>query len=193
MNAVAAGASKPWCLPCAAIPDNAFLMRKLMVTTGAGTVAHELAEDVITIGRSPENMIHVDDPSVSGKHARLELIADEYHLKDLESTNGTRVNGLPIQSILLRAGDRIRFGKVESCFECESGTVAQPVQVLPATDAKPAEVSARPADFANASPFPRRSAQADPLRTAIFAVVAIAILAFFGSMLALGLMQPPVL
>ncbi len=167
-------------------------MRKLMVTTGAGTVAHELAEDAITIGRSPENLIQIDDPSVSGKHARLEMVGEDYHLKDLESTNGTRVNGQPIQSILLRAGDRIRFGKVESCFECESGTVAQPVPVLPASDAKPAEVSARPADFANASPFQRRRAQADPVRTAIFAAAAIAILAFLGTMFALGLMQPPV-
>lgn len=167
-------------------------MRKLMITTASGTVTHELAEDVITVGRSPENAIQIDDPSVSGRHARLEMVDGEYHLKDLESTNGTRVNGQPIQSILLRQGDRIRVGKVEACFECESGTAAQPVPVLPATDAKPAEVSARPADFANASPFPRRRAQADPVRTAVFAVAALAIVAFLGSMIALGLMQPPV-
>ncbi|MEP6823057.1 MAG: FHA domain-containing protein [Chthoniobacterales bacterium] len=167
-------------------------MRKLMVTSGAVSVAHELVEDVITIGRSPENSIHIDDPSVSGKHARLEMVGEDYHLKDLESTNGTRVNGQPIQSILLRAGDRVRFGKVESSFQSESGTVAQPAPVVPATDARPAEVSARPADFANASPFPRRSAQSDPVRTAIFVAAAVAMLAFLGSLFALGLMQPPV-
>ncbi len=168
-------------------------MRRLMLITASGTVTHELAEDVITLGRSPENAIQIDDPSVSGRHARLEIAEGEYHLKDLESTNGTRVNGQPIQSILLRPGDRIRLGKVEACFECESGTVAQPPPVLPATDAKPAEVSARPADFGNASPFPRRRAQADPVRTAIYAAVAVAVLAFLASMLALGLMQPPAL
>jgi hypothetical protein len=54
-------------------------------------------------------------------------------------------------------------------------------------------VSARPADFANASPFPRRKEQRDPVRTAIYAAVGIAVLAFLGSMIALALMQPPVL
>ena len=167
-------------------------MRKLMITTGTGTVTHELTDDAITLGRSPENLIQIDDPSVSGRHARFELVGEDYHLKDLESTNGTRVNGQPIQSILLRQGDRIRFGKVESRFEDESGTAAQPLPVLPAIDAKPADVSARPADFANASPFQRRKAQSDPVRTAIYAAAAIALLAFLASMLALVQMQPPV-
>ncbi len=166
-------------------------MRKLLIATGAVTVAHELAEDVITIGRSPENLIQIEDPSVSGKHARLEMVGEDYHLKDSDSTNGTRVNGQPILSILLRAGDRIRFGKVEASFETESSSSAPPLPVLPAVEAKPAAVSARPADFANASPFPRRSAQADPVRVALLAAAAIAVLAFLGSMFALGAMQPP--
>ena len=167
-------------------------MRKLMVTTGTGTAAHELAEDQITLGRSPENLIQIDDPSVSGRHARFELVGEDYHLKDLESTNGTRVNGQPIQSILLRPGDRVRFGKVEASFESESGTAAQPPPVLPASDARPAEVSARPADFANASPFPRRKAQRDLVRTTVYIAAGVALLAFLVSMVALVLMQPPV-
>ncbi|MFN2508997.1 MAG: FHA domain-containing protein, partial [Chthoniobacterales bacterium] len=41
-----------------------------MITAGSATVAHELAEEFITIGRSPENLIHLDDPSVSSRHAQ---------------------------------------------------------------------------------------------------------------------------
>ncbi len=168
-------------------------MRKLTLTTASGAFAHELAENAITLGRSPENMIQIDDSSVSGRHARFDLVGDDYHLKDLESTNGTRVNGQPIQSILLRAGDRIRFGKVEACFECESGTAPQPLPVLPAHEAKPAQASLRPPDFANASPFPRRETQSDPTRTAIYIAIGLAALAFLASMFALARMQPPTL
>ncbi len=52
-------------------------------------------------------------------------------------------------------------------------------------------MSARPADFANASPFPRRNAKRDPVRTAIFAAAGVALLAFLASMIALLTMQPP--
>jgi len=168
-------------------------MRKLIVTTGSVTIAHELADQLIPLGRSPENLIQIDDPSVSGRHAQLELVGEDYHLQDLGSTNGTRVNGQPITTVALRPGDRIRFGKVDACFECESGTAAHPVPVLAEVAARPAEVSAKPADFANASPFPRRKMQRDPLRAAIFAAAAIAILAFLGSMIVLLQMQPPAL
>lgn len=164
-----------------------------MVTNEAGTVAYELVEESVTIGRSPENLIHLDDPSVSGRHAQLQLAGETYELRDLESTNGTRVNGSVITSVPLRAGDQIRFGKVEACFECEVPGDAQPLPAPVEAAALPAEVSARPADFANASPFPKRSQEKDPLRTAIYAAAALALLAFFASMLALAQMQAPAL
>jgi hypothetical protein len=49
----------------------------------------------------------------------------------------------------------------------------------------------RPADFANASPFQTRKTKKDPPRTAVFAAVAVAVLAFFASMIALALMKAP--
>jgi hypothetical protein len=52
-------------------------------------------------------------------------------------------------------------------------------------------LSARPLDFANASPFPSRAKAKDPARTAILAAAAVAIAAFFASMIALFLMRPP--
>jgi len=72
-------------------------MPKLILTTEAqGKVAYEFAERSITIGRAPDNMIVIDDSSVSNRHAQLELSGDTYRLKDLDSTNGTKVNGVPI-------------------------------------------------------------------------------------------------
>ncbi|MGI8891261.1 MAG: FHA domain-containing protein [Chthoniobacterales bacterium] len=67
------------------------------------------------MGRGPENLLQISDPSVSGRHAQL-LLADggQDQLQDLGSTNGIRVNGEPAREALLRAGDRLRFGKVEA-------------------------------------------------------------------------------
>src|SRR6184192_4611789 len=124
-------------------------MPKLVLTTEAqGKVAYEFAERLITIGRAPDNMIVIDDPSVSGRHAQLELSGETYRLKDLESTNGTRVNGIPITETALRFDDRIRFGAVESRYEPDASG-SRPLPQLEEIKANPAELSAVPSDFAN--------------------------------------------
>src|SRR3954463_3328341 len=103
-------------------------MSKLILSPSSGTPAtHELTGEVISVGRAPENTIHIDDPSVSSRHAQLHLVGESFHLQDLASTNGTRVNGENVTSVALRIGDRIRFGKVEACFECDVAPEAYPV------------------------------------------------------------------
>ena len=168
-------------------------MRKLNVSSPGGvTTSFELAEAVITIGRGPDNLIHLEDSSVSGRHAQISVSGEVYELRDLDSTNGTRVNGTSVTTATLQPGDRIKFGKVEACFECQVAA-AEPLPVVAEVEARPAEVSARPVDFANASPFPRRTTESDPVRLALFAAAGVAILAFIGSMIALMQMQPPAL
>ena len=169
-------------------------MSKLIVSPASpNPIAHELTEELITIGRAAENTIHIDDPSVSGRHAQLHQVGETFHLQHLDSTNGTRVNGEPVTSVALHVGDRIHFGRVEACFECEVREPAEPLPGLADVDARPAELSSLPADFANASPFPKRKSARDPVRTALFAIAALAFLAFVGSLLALAQMQPPAL
>ncbi len=164
-----------------------------MISGEGGPVAHELTDELITIGRSPENAIQLHDPSVSGRHAQLQLTGDTYELRDVGSTNGTRVNGETITAVLLRAGDQIRFGGLEAYFDCEiAGDAPPPPAPAPVEAAAlPAEVSARPADFGNASPFPKRSKEKDPTRLAVYAAAGLAIAAFIASMLALAQMQAP--
>ena len=163
-------------------------MPKLVVS---GT-AHELAEELITIGRALDNAIVIGDPSVSSRHAQLELSGETYRLKDLESTNGIRVNGIPTTETVLRFDDRIRFGGVEARFEADTRG-SQPLPQPEKIEAKPAESSAVPVDFTNASPFPRRSREQDPTGTAIFGAAGIALLAFLVSMIAVLLMSAPAL
>jgi pSer/pThr/pTyr-binding forkhead associated (FHA) protein len=169
------------------------IMPKLSVTTeGSGKVTHELTDELITIGRAPENVIVIDDFSVSGRHAQLQLVGETYHLKDLGSTNGTRVNGQTIDEAQVRVGDRLRFGKVEGRFESDVSGGTQLLPQIAEIESKPAESSARPQDFANASPFRERRKEKDPARTAMFAAAALALVIFLGSMIAVLFMHVPV-
>ena len=163
-------------------------MPKLCLFLDIDRPARELTEERITIGRAPDNMIQISHPSVSGRHAQLVRVDQSYQLQDLGSTNGTRVNNQAVTEVLLRDGDRIRFGKVEACFESQSGGGGvQPLPEAEAIETRPAEVSTRPADFANASPFPRRQQARDAVGTAAVAAAALAILLFVVSMF--GLLQ----
>ena len=70
-----------------------------------------LEKDRITIGRRPGNDIQIDNLAISGEHAAIALEHGERMLEDLESTNGTQVNGQPVRRHLLKNGDVIELGK----------------------------------------------------------------------------------
>ena len=167
-------------------------MPKLVIRSETGeSTSHDLIEETYTIGRAPENSIRLEDPSVSSRHAEIVVVAQNCYLKDRGSTNGTVVNDQTVTETQLRIGDRIRFGKVEACFECESVAAAQPLPHAEEVETRPAESSARPADFANASPFESRKQRNDPGRRAVYAAALVAFLAFLASMIALALMKAP--
>lgn len=169
-------------------------MPKLIVTTETqGKIGYEFTEELITIGRAPDNMVILEDPSVSGRHAQMERSGDVYRLKDLGSTNGTRVNGVQITETALRFDDRVRFGAVEGRFESDTSGGSQPLPDLAEIEAKPADSSIAPVDFAHASPFKRRSKDRDPTRLPVLAAAAVAFLAFLGSMIAVLTMHAPVM
>ena len=86
---------------------------------GVDLVIHELVRDVIMIGRARLNHIVIDNQTVSAQHAMLAKIGNSYRLKDLHSTNGTQVNGIPITEAELKDGDKIQFGSVVAVImEC---------------------------------------------------------------------------
>lgn len=70
----------------------------------------ELGDGEVLIGRAPTCAISLDDSSISRRHAAVQHVEDGFVLIDLQSTNGTQVNGRPIKQHLLVAGDRIRIG-----------------------------------------------------------------------------------
>ncbi|MGL5173742.1 MAG: FHA domain-containing protein [Olsenella sp.] len=65
----------------------------------------------VVVGRSPSSDIVVDEPYVSATHARFTIQGPALVLEDLDSTNGTMVNGHPIdQPVTLRDGDEVQIG-----------------------------------------------------------------------------------
>jgi pSer/pThr/pTyr-binding forkhead associated (FHA) protein len=155
-------------------------------------IAHELVEEVVTVGRSPDNMIHLEDASVSSRHAELRAMDKTYQLRDLGSTNGTLVNGNAATEIRLRHGDRIRFGGMQARFETDVAmTATQPLPVAEKVQARAATTSMRPSDFANASPFRARSKQRDPTKRTLFILAAIALLILLAALVAVLTMHAP--
>ncbi len=70
-----------------------------------------IAEEVTTVGRGEENHLQIHDIKSSRNHCHLERHHQKYKLVDLESQNGTRVNGLRVNKKMLDDGDEIQIGK----------------------------------------------------------------------------------
>ncbi|MBW3538792.1 MAG: FHA domain-containing protein [Planctomycetes bacterium] len=77
----------------------------------------DVAERPMTLGRDSECDFVLDAPAVSRRHARVWLEGHHVWLEDLRSTNGTFVNGKPVQRCRLDPGDRIRIGRVRLKLE----------------------------------------------------------------------------
>jgi len=76
-----------------------------------------LREGYTIVGRAPASDLVLDDPSVSRFHARLEVRGRRIDVRDLDSTNGTRLNGYPVNYAPVEAGDTITFGGIEAAVE----------------------------------------------------------------------------
>ncbi len=159
-------------------------MPKLQLVRPDGSQTdHEFTDEVVTIGRAPDNVFTIDDVSVSSHHARIAPSGDSYILTDLGSTNGTMVNGAELKAEVehtLKPGDRVRFGKVDSLFDPEHAEAG--AQELPSNEERgiaPASKSIKPSNFMNASPFQKTVAKKD---TAGIAVMALGIVATLGAL-----------
>lgn len=83
-----------------------------------------LAEGEVSIGRESSNGIAVTDPSVSRKHCQITVRDGTVTVRDLDSRNGTVVNGLPVEEQLLHHGDQIAAGDSSFLFLVEEHDLA---------------------------------------------------------------------
>jgi pSer/pThr/pTyr-binding forkhead associated (FHA) protein len=167
-------------------------MPKLIVTLSNGTnVTHELSEDTITVGRISDNTLQIEEASVSSHHAEFVASGDHHILRDLDSTNGTRVNGQVFSEGPVKDSDRIRFGQIECRYVSENPDDARPLPEQQLVAAAVAESSVRPDDFTNASPFKSKNRKKDPVSLGILVFAGVSVLVFIGAMLSIFQLQPP--
>ncbi len=150
-------------------------MPKLVISLpDAGEVIHELVEAKVSVGRLDDNTIQIEDASISSHHAELTRKGEHYVIKDLGSTNGSRLNRQPLTGEeTLKPGDRLRFGKVDAIYETNEAKGPRPLPQEEEKAAAPAASSQKPAGFGNASPFTRRSRKQSPIGIAAILVAVI--------------------
>ena len=102
------------------------MARLLMKTAGLDRQSIELKLGTNRIGRSPDTDFPISDPTVSSIHCELVLSADGVVVRDLESTNGTFVNGNRVREANLAVGQILRLGDVELAVEAVDVQIAIP-------------------------------------------------------------------
>ena len=93
-------------------------MAFLEVKVGSKPIRIELDGSLVSFGRLAENVVAIDDSSLSRKHCVVECVDGVWHVRDLQSRNGTKVNGAKVSTAVLRNLDLIKIGKVEIRFVC---------------------------------------------------------------------------
>jgi len=99
----------------------------------------------VSVGRSTSNTLYVPDSQLSRRHCAFVRIGDHVVLRDLQSLNGTFVNGVPIKERVLQDGDQIQVGQSVLFLSMSGGettaAAADQVQAQPATDFTTVEIA----------------------------------------------------
>lgn len=125
------------------------MAKLLFLLDGNSLGEFALDQERITIGRRPSNQIHIDNLAVSGEHAVIVTIGNDSFLEDLNSTNGTTVNGETIKKYVLQHDDVIEFGKYQLRYINPSQSAAtyhdgfeKTMMLAPVKPSKPAKNNA---------------------------------------------------
>ena len=97
-------------------------MGKLVVSLDGVVIKEvQITKDKTTLGRRPYNDIVIDNLAVSGEHAVLQMVGQDVFIEDLNSTNGTYINGKAIKKQLLAHNDTVEIGKYKIKYLVEEG------------------------------------------------------------------------
>ena len=102
----------------------------LLVRAGAGAGALHHITGPVTLGRGTAADVMVPDAAVSRTHASLRIDGDTVVVEDLDSSNGTRVNGAEVSQARLEHGDVIKLGatELELRVEDEADSASTPTE-----------------------------------------------------------------
>jgi pSer/pThr/pTyr-binding forkhead associated (FHA) protein len=131
------------------------MIRYTVYFNGEQVKSYDIEEPVIFIGRLPENQIPIFNMGISRRHVKIELDASgAYTLTDLNSLNGTLVNGKKVKKATLVNGDKITIGKYTIVYEDLRGEAALHLETIVA--------EFRPEDMQRAAQLPGFQAPAAP-------------------------------
>ncbi len=113
-------------------------MGKLVVSLDGVVIKEvQITKDKTTLGRRPYNDIVIDNLAVSGEHAVLQMVGADVFIEDLNSTNGTYINGKAVKKQLLSHNDTVEIGKYKIKYLVEDGTDYEKTMIM-----KPASAAA---------------------------------------------------
>ena len=106
-------------------------MGKLVVSLDGVVIKEvQVTKDRTTLGRRPYNDIVIDNLAVSGEHAVLQLISGSVFIEDLNSTNGTYINGKAVKKQLLQHNDTVEIGKYKIKFLADEGSDYEKTMIM---------------------------------------------------------------
>jgi pSer/pThr/pTyr-binding forkhead associated (FHA) protein len=106
-------------------------MGKLVVSLDGVVIKEvQITKDKTTLGRRPYNDIVIDNLAVSGEHAVLQMVGADVFIEDLNSTNGTYINGKAVKKQLLAHNDTVEIGKYKIKYLVEDGTDYEKTMIL---------------------------------------------------------------
>jgi pSer/pThr/pTyr-binding forkhead associated (FHA) protein len=106
-------------------------MGKLVVSLDGVVIKEvQITKDKTTLGRRPYNDIVIDNLAVSGEHAVLQMVGTDVFIEDLNSTNGTYINGKAVKKQLLAHNDTVEVGKYKIKFMVDDGTDYEKTMIM---------------------------------------------------------------
>ena len=138
--------------------------RLVVLSEGLTGRAYELKVDRTTIGRVDDNAFPIPEGSISSHHCEIHLRGSEVIVKDLNSTNGTFINGQQITGEgVLKPGQILRLGQVEMRLESDEAKTARgkklpdQTMIIPQGVKLGGDTGTKPVHFGGASPFEKKS------------------------------------
>ena len=154
-------------------------MGKLVVSLDGVVIKEvQITKDKTTLGRRPYNDIVIDNLAVSGEHAVLQMVGADVFIEDLNSTNGTYINGKAVKKQLLSHNDTVEIGKYKIKYLVDEAHDFEKTQIVRsgsnAMSAPQSLLAARPQPAFAGSPVvgvPAAAASALATQTALIKVL----------------------
>jgi pSer/pThr/pTyr-binding forkhead associated (FHA) protein len=121
------------------------MAKLVLLSAGMTGRTHELKVDKTTIGRVEDNTFQIAEPSVSSHHCEILLRGSDVVVRDLNSTNGTFINGEKITETVIKPGQVLRLGQIEMRLETDSTPSSAMPSSTPSTPA-PTTPAKKPLD-----------------------------------------------